>query len=147
MVNAIRMTAEQVEAHNKRLLSAMKNNKTEPKKETPKTRMQALGRLKNGAMNKTEAQYAAHLETLKIQLPAVVSTDLRLNQPRYASLPNIMKAKNKQLNIIELDALGLSLKPHIEILNIRAPAVRNAGIKVGSVTELLDKLQHEAKVL
>ena len=67
MVNAIRMTAEQVEAHNKRLLSAMKNNKTEPKKETPKTRMQALGRLKNGAMNKTEAQYAAHLETLKIQ--------------------------------------------------------------------------------
>ena len=87
------------------------------------------------------------LETIKVQLPAVVSTDLRLNEPRYASLPNIMKAKNKELKVIELDALALSLKPHSEILSVRAPAPRSVGIKVGSIIELLDKLQHEAKVL
>jgi electron transfer flavoprotein beta subunit len=87
------------------------------------------------------------LETLKVQLPAIVSTDLRLNEPRYASLPNIMKAKRKALDIIELENMGLSLKKHIEILNTTAPAVRSAGVKVKSVTELLDKLMHEAKVL
>ncbi|MFT4058354.1 MAG: electron transfer flavoprotein subunit beta/FixA family protein [Legionella sp.] len=87
------------------------------------------------------------LETLKVQLPAVVSTDLRLNEPRYASLPNIMKAKRKDLVIIDLENMGLLLKKHIEILNTRAPTVRSAGIKVKSVLELLYKLQHEAKVL
>ncbi|MFI4919857.1 MAG: electron transfer flavoprotein subunit beta/FixA family protein [Legionellales bacterium] len=87
------------------------------------------------------------LETLKIQMPAVVSTDLRLNEPRYASLPNIMKAKRKPLDVLELDTLGLSLKPHIEILKVSAPASRTAGIRVDSVIDLLDKLQHEAKVL
>lgn len=87
------------------------------------------------------------LETIKVQLPAIVSTDLRLNEPRYANLPNIMKAKRKELNIIELDSMGLSLKQHIEVLKVTAPSVRSAGIKVESVTELLDKLQHEAKVL
>lgn len=87
------------------------------------------------------------LETIKIQLPAIVSTDLRLNEPRYASLPNIMKAKRKELNVIELDDMGLSLKQHIEVLKVTAPSVRSAGIKVKSVVELLDKLQHEAKVL
>ncbi|MBA2650127.1 MAG: electron transfer flavoprotein subunit beta/FixA family protein [Legionella sp.] len=87
------------------------------------------------------------LETLLLQLPAVVSTDLRLNEPRYASLPNIMKAKAKPLAIIELAALGLSLKPHIEVLEVNAPKVRAGGIMVDSVEALLDKLQHEAKVL
>ncbi|KTD45172.1 electron transfer flavoprotein subunit beta/FixA family protein [Legionella quateirensis] len=87
------------------------------------------------------------LETIKVQLPAVVSTDLRLNEPRYASLPNIMKAKRKPLDVRELDSLGLSLKKHIEILKVNAPAVRSGGIKVESVAALLDKLQHEAKVL
>ncbi|KTD38574.1 electron transfer flavoprotein subunit beta [Legionella moravica] len=87
------------------------------------------------------------LETIKVQLPAVVSTDLRLNEPRYASLPNIMKAKRKPLDVRELDALGLSLKQHIEILKVNAPAVRSGGVKVESVAALLDKLQHEAKVL
>lgn len=87
------------------------------------------------------------LETIKVQLPAIVSTDLRLNEPRYANLPNIMKAKRKELSIIELDSMGLSLKQHIDVLKVTAPSVRNAGIKVESVTELLDKLQHEAKVL
>lgn len=87
------------------------------------------------------------LETINIKLPAVVSTDLRLNEPRYASLPNIMKAKRKPLDVVELDALGLTLKKHIEILKVNAPAARSGGIKVESVAALLDKLQHEAKVL
>lgn len=87
------------------------------------------------------------LETLKVTLPAVVSTDLRLNEPRYASLPNIMKAKRKPLDMLALETLGLSLKRHIEILKVNAPATRSGGVKVDSVAALLDKLQHEAKVL
>lgn len=87
------------------------------------------------------------LETLDVKLPAVISTDLRLNEPRYASLPNIMKAKQKPLNIVELASLGLRLKPHREILAVNAPETRNGGVKVESVDALLDKLQREAKVL
>lgn len=87
------------------------------------------------------------LETLSVKLPAIVSTDLRLNEPRYASLPNIMKAKRKQLTVIELDNMGLSLKKHVDVLKVTAPAVRSAGIKVESVAELLDHLQNKAKVL
>ncbi|KGP64158.1 electron transfer flavoprotein subunit beta [Legionella norrlandica] len=87
------------------------------------------------------------LETIKVQLPAVISTDLRLNEPRYASLPNIMKAKRKPLDILELDSLGLPLKPHIEIVKVNAPATRSGGVILDSVAALLDKLQHEAKVL
>lgn len=87
------------------------------------------------------------LETLKVELPAVVSTDLRLNTPRYASLPNIMKAKRKPLEVIELVDLGLALKQHLEVLKVTAPAVRSAGVRVETVPELLKKLQHEAKVL
>lgn len=87
------------------------------------------------------------LETVTVQLPAVVSTDLRLNEPRYASLPNIMKAKRKPLDIIELDSLALPLKQHVEVLKVNAPVTRKGGVKVESVAQLLDKLQHEAKVL
>lgn len=87
------------------------------------------------------------LETLKLSLPAVVSTDLRLNEPRYASLPNIMKAKRKPLDVKELNSLGLNLKKHIEVLSVKAPSARSGGVKVDSVDALLDKLQHEAKVL
>lgn len=87
------------------------------------------------------------LETLKLQLPAIVSTDLRLNQPRYASLQNIMKAKRKPFDILELDNLGLELKQHIEKVKVTAPLVRSGGVKVNSVAELMEKLQHEAKVL
>lgn len=86
-------------------------------------------------------------EILDLQLPAVISTDLRLNEPRYASLPNIMKSKRKPLDCLELDALGLSLRSHIEIVTVTAPPTRSGGVKVNSVKELLDKLQHEAKVL
>jgi electron transfer flavoprotein beta subunit len=87
------------------------------------------------------------LETLRVKLPAVVSTDLRLNDPRYANLPGIMKAKKKELDIIELATLGLSLKKHIEILKVTAPPVRSAGVRVNSVAELLDYLKNKAKVL
>lgn len=87
------------------------------------------------------------LETIKVQLPAVVSSDLRLNEPRYASLPNIMKAKRKPLDVYDLDTLGLALKQHIEVIKVNAPATRSGGVKVDSVAALLDKLQHEAKVL
>jgi electron transfer flavoprotein beta subunit len=87
------------------------------------------------------------LETIKVDLPAVVSTDLRLNEPRYASLPNIMKAKRKPLDVLELESMGLNLKRHIEILKVSAPVTRSGGVKLDSVAALLDKLQHEAKVL
>lgn len=87
------------------------------------------------------------LETLQLPLPAVISTDLRLNEPRYASLPNIMKAKRKPLDIIELGSLNLNLKEHVQILSVKAPAARKSGVMVDSVKTLLDKLQHEAQVL
>ncbi|MBA2655588.1 MAG: electron transfer flavoprotein subunit beta/FixA family protein [Tatlockia sp.] len=87
------------------------------------------------------------LETLNLNFPAVVSVDLRLNEPRYASLPNIMKAKSKPLNIINLETLNLNLKDHLEVLKVSAPAIRTGGIKVNSVEELLSKLKNEAKVL
>lgn len=87
------------------------------------------------------------LETLSLKLPAVVSTDLRLNEPRYASLPNIMKAKQKPLAIVDVECLELSLKKHIEIIKVTAPVVRSGGVKVDSVQALVNKLQNEAKVL
>lgn len=86
-------------------------------------------------------------ETLKLSLPAIITTDLRLNQPRYASLPNIMKAKKKPLEVKTLDDLGISLKKHIEIIKVEAPTARKAGITVNSVTELVEKLHNEAKVI
>ncbi len=89
----------------------------------------------------------AGLETIAVNLPAVVSTDLRLNEPRYASLPNIMKAKQKPLNQIALADLNLDLKPHTETVSIKPPPVRQAGVKVASVDELIEKLRNEAKVL
>lgn len=101
----------------------------------------------NGNLIEVTREIDGGLETINVQAPAVISTDLRLNEPRYASLPNIMKAKRKPLDILELDGLGLVLKQHIEVLKVSAPVTRSAGIKVNSVAELLDKLQHEAKVL
>lgn len=101
----------------------------------------------NGNTLEVTREIDGGLETISVQLPAVVSTDLRLNEPRYASLPNIMKAKRKPLDVIDLETLGLDLKQHIEILKVNAPSTRSGGIKVDSVAALLDKLQHEAKVL
>ncbi len=96
---------------------------------------------------KVTREVDAGLETILVNLPAVVTTDLRLNEPRYTSLPNIMKAKQKPLEIIELSQLNLSLKPHRETVNVSPPPERKAGIMVTSFQELMDKLKNEAKVL
>ncbi|MCY9873504.1 electron transfer flavoprotein subunit beta/FixA family protein [Vibrio barjaei] len=87
------------------------------------------------------------LETLKLTLPAIISTDLRLNEPRYASLPNIMKAKRKPLDVIDIDSFGVDLIPKHQMLEVLAPKERPAGVKVANVDELIDKLTNEAKVL
>ena len=87
------------------------------------------------------------LETLTLTTPAVLTSDLRLNEPRFASLPNIMKAKRKPLDTIAIDELGVDVAPRQQILKVAKPAERQAGIKVESVDELLDKLRNEAKVI
>jgi electron transfer flavoprotein beta subunit len=87
------------------------------------------------------------LETVSLTLPAVVTTDLRLNEPRYASLPNIMKAKKKPMDTFTPEELGVDVTPTVEVLSVEPPAERQAGIKVESVEELVDKLRNEAKVI
>ena len=87
------------------------------------------------------------LETVALKLPAVVTTDLRLNIPRYASLPNIMKAKKKPIETLKAADLGVDIAPRLKVLKVEEPAKRSAGVKVGSVAELLDKLRNEAKVI
>jgi electron transfer flavoprotein beta subunit len=87
------------------------------------------------------------LETLKLTLPAVVTTDLRLNEPRYLSLPNIVQAKRKQIETIPVSELHVDIQPHIEIIKVRQPEKRRAGIKVNSVKELVEKLRNDAQVI
>jgi len=87
------------------------------------------------------------LETLKLSLPAVITTDLRLNEPRYATLPNIMKAKNKPLEIVTPAQLGVDIAPRLSTLKIFEPAKRSAGIRVPDVATLIAKLKNEAKVI
>ena len=86
-------------------------------------------------------------ETLSISLPAVITTDLRLNEPRYVTLPNIMKAKKKQLDIFKPEDLGVDVTLHIKTLKVSEPPKRSAGIKVADVAALVDKLKNEAKVI
>jgi electron transfer flavoprotein beta subunit len=87
------------------------------------------------------------LQTIKVSLPAIITTDLRLNEPRYASLPNIMKAKKKELDVQPIDAMGIDTAPRMELLSVELPAARKEGIKVESVEELVGKLKNEAKVI
>lgn len=87
------------------------------------------------------------LETLELKLPAVITTDLRLNEPRYATLPNIMKAKKKPLDTVTPAALGVDVTPRLTTLKVSEPPKRSAGVKVASVAELVMKLKNEAKVL
>jgi electron transfer flavoprotein beta subunit len=87
------------------------------------------------------------LETLTLQMPAIVTTDLRLNEPRYVTLPNIMKAKKKQLDTFKPEDLGVDVTPRIKTLKVTEPPKRSAGIKVADVDALVDKLKNEAKVL
>jgi len=87
------------------------------------------------------------LQTLNLKLPAVITTDLRLNEPRYASLPNIMKAKQKPLATRSTEDLGVDVSPRTQLLGVELPAQRQAGIKVNDVAQLVDKLKNEAKVI
>ncbi len=87
------------------------------------------------------------LEKLTIKLPAVATTDLRLNEPRYVTLPNIMKAKKKPLEVVKPDALGVDVAPRLKTLKVEEPAKRGAGVKVADVAELVAKLKNEAKVI
>ncbi|MGB2294445.1 MAG: electron transfer flavoprotein subunit beta/FixA family protein [Candidatus Puniceispirillum sp.] len=87
------------------------------------------------------------LEHLEIAMPAIVTVDLRLNEPRYASLPNIMKAKKKPLDSISVEELGVDVSPRLTTIKVEEPEARSAGIKVADVGELVDKLKNEAKVI
>ena len=87
------------------------------------------------------------LEKVVLKLPAIVTTDLRLNEPRYASLPNIMKAKKKPIDVLTPAELGVDVAPRLKILKVEEPAKRQAGVKVANVAELVDKLRSEAKVI
>ncbi|MDH3289111.1 MAG: electron transfer flavoprotein subunit beta/FixA family protein [Betaproteobacteria bacterium] len=87
------------------------------------------------------------LEKITVKLPAVVTADLRLNEPRYVTLPNIMKAKKKPLEVVKPDALGVDVAPRLTILKVEEPAKRGAGVKVADVAELVAKLKNEAKVI
>ncbi|EON13815.1 MULTISPECIES: electron transfer flavoprotein subunit beta/FixA family protein [Pandoraea] len=87
------------------------------------------------------------LEVISLKLPAIITTDLRLNEPRYVTLPNIMKAKKKPLDVVTADALGVDPSPRLKTLRVEEPAGRKAGVMVPDVATLIDKLQNEAKVI
>ena len=87
------------------------------------------------------------IENIEVNLPAVISTDLRLNEPRYASLPNIMKAKKKPINEIKINDLGIDINQRLDILKVEEPSKRQSGIMLKTIEELVDKLKNEAKVI
>jgi electron transfer flavoprotein beta subunit len=100
----------------------------------------------NGSLKVTR-EVDGGLETVILKMPAVITTDLRLNEPRYASLPNIMKAKKKPIDALTPDALGVDPAPRLKTLKVVEPPKRKSGVKVGSVAELVQKLRNEAKVI
>ena len=87
------------------------------------------------------------LETIRVKTPCVITTDLRLNEPRYASLPNIMKAKQKKIETLDINALGIDIKNRLEVIEVNEPPERKPGIKVEDVDSLVEKLKNEAKIL
>ena len=101
----------------------------------------------NGDAAEVTREVDGGLQTVSLKMPVVVTTDLRLNEPRYATLPNIMKAKRKPLDTTTLEALGVDAAPRTEVLGVAPPPGRQAGVKVESVDELVDKLRNEAKVI
>ena len=101
----------------------------------------------NGDAAEVTREIDGGLEKLTIKLPAVVTADLRLNEPRYVTLPNIMKAKKKPLEVIKPDALGVDVAPRLKTLKVEEPSKRGAGVKVADVKELVAKLKNEAKVI
>ena len=102
--------------------------------------------LQNHTMRVTR-EVDSGLQDIKVDLPAVITTDLRLNEPRYASLPNIMQAKRKPLKVIPVAEMDVTLKSHHQVLEITKPPERKAGVMVDSVVELIDKLKQEARVI
>ena len=102
--------------------------------------------MKDGSVEVTR-EVDGGLETVSLTLPAIITTDLRLNQPRYATLPNIMKAKKKPIEELKPDALGVDVLPRLSVMKVEEPAKRSGGKKVGSVAELVKKLHEEAKVI
>jgi electron transfer flavoprotein beta subunit len=103
--------------------------------------------LANNSQARCGRETDAGIETVTVKLPAIITTDLRLNEPRYVSLPGIMKAKKKPLEEIELSALGVTAISQTKVLKLEAPPKRKAGVRVKTVDELVDKLKHEAKVI
>ena len=101
----------------------------------------------NGDSAEVTREIDGGLEKLTIKLPAVVTTDLRLNEPRYVTLPNIMKAKKKPLEVVKPDALGVDMAPRLTTLKVQEPPKRGAGVKVADVKELVAKLKNEAKII
>jgi electron transfer flavoprotein beta subunit len=101
----------------------------------------------NGDAAEMTREIDGGLERLAVKLPAVVTTDLRLNEPRYVTLPNIMKAKKKPLDVMKPEALGVDITPRLKILRVDEPARRSAGVKVADVAELVAKLKNEARVI
>ena len=101
----------------------------------------------SGKTAKVSREVDGGIENIEISLPAVISTDLRLNEPRYASLPNIMKAKKKPISEIKIEDLNIEIKKHLSILKVEEPAKRQSGIMLKTVDELVDKLKNEAKVI
>ena len=102
--------------------------------------------MEEGALKVTR-EVDAGLESIRVKLPAVVTTDLRLNEPRYAKLPNIMKAKKKPLDVTSVADTGVNVASGLSVVEVNEPPKREAGIMVGSVSELVDKLRNEAKVI
>jgi electron transfer flavoprotein beta subunit len=102
--------------------------------------------VENGKVNVTR-EVDGGLETIALTLPAVITTDLRLNEPRYVTLPNIMKAKKKPLEILKPEELGVDIAPRLKTLRVDEPPKRAAGIMVANVAELVEKLKNEAKVI
>jgi electron transfer flavoprotein beta subunit len=101
----------------------------------------------DGATAEVTREIDGGLETISIRMPAVITTDLRLNEPRYVTLPNIMKAKKKTLDTVTPESIGVDMKPRLKTLKVSEPAKRGAGKQVGSVQELVEKLRNEAKVI
>ena len=101
----------------------------------------------NADSAKVTREVDAGLETVELKMPAVVTVDLRLNEPRYASLPNIMKAKKKPIDVMSIDDLGVDVTPRLQVVKVEEPEKRKAGEIVASVADLVDKLKNEAKVI
>ena len=101
----------------------------------------------SGDMVNVTREIDGGLQTVCLKLPAIITTDLRLNEPRYASLPNIMKAKKKPLDVFTPEDLGVAVTSHTSLVKVQPPASRQAGVKVKDVEELVDKLKNEAKVI